>query len=162
MTARILISGKNKSLPSTIARSCAGGLMAQETRRKPFVVSTDAAAGPHTPLRGPAASFTPPRLTSSPARGTLARSHLGNAAPLYDATEERWIVPPPGMTPEDGAAAEPRQLGYTHAEFSTHKPARPAVSPHAAGLFHAAVEVFTVALGLFGFGMIAAVLLVLA
>jgi hypothetical protein len=67
------------------------------------------------------------------------------------------------MTQGYGAAAEPRQLGYTHAEFSTHKPARPAVSPHnAAGLFHAAVEVFTVALGLMGFGLIAGFFLVLA
>lgn len=162
MTARIIIFGKNKELPSTIARSCEGGLMAQETRRTPFLVSTGAAAGPFIPLRGPAASLRHPRLTSSPARGTLARSQIGNAAPLFDATEDRWIVPPSTTMVDTGAAAEPRHLVETHDEYFHPKPARPAASPHsAAGLFHAAVEVFTVALGLTVFGLIAGFFLVL-
>lgn len=162
MTARIIIFGKNKELPSTIARSCEGGLMAKETRRTPFLVSTGAAAGPIIPLRGPAASLRHPRMDPSPARGTLARSQIGNAAPLFDATEDRWIVPPSTTMVDTGAAAEPRHLVETHDEYFHPKPARPAVIQPAAGLFHAAVEVFTVALGLTVFGLIAGFLLVLA
>lgn len=104
----------------------------------------------------------PPRVVSSP-RGNLALSQFGKRAPLYDATAERWIVPPRGMTPCAGASAEPGQLSAEHTELSTSKPARPAVNPKStAGHFKAAfLDFLLTMLGLTTFGAIAAFLMVL-
>lgn len=104
-------------------------------------------------------SFLHPRASSSLTRGTLARFHLGNAAPLFDATAERWIVPPSTTVVDTGAAAEPR-----HTHNAAHK--RPAVVPQtqAAGRSLAALvaDVATVTVGLSVFGVVAVFLLVIA
>lgn len=93
---------------------------------------------------------------SSLARGTLARSQLGNAAPLFDATAERWIVPPSTTVVDTGASAEPRH---------THNAAlkRPAVVPEiqAAGRLDAVLDGVAVAFGMTVLCLIAGVLMVI-
>jgi hypothetical protein len=102
----------------------------------------------------------PPRDPPPATRGNLAPSPLGRAAPSFDATASRWIVPPPGMTPGSGAPAE---QGHTQA---AHK--RPPVTPLPAGgrpprpIVDAISEALTVALGLTVFGLIAGVFWILA
>lgn len=107
--------------------------------------------------RAAANHFLHPRASSSLTRGNLARSQLGNAAPLFDATADRWIVPPSTTVVDTGAAAELR-----HIHNAAHK--RPAVVPQtqAAGRLHAVVEALTVAAGLSVFGAVAFLFLVLA
>lgn len=98
-----------------------------------------------------------PRASSSLTRGTLARSPIGNAAPLFDATAERWIVPPSTVTVDAEASAEPR-----HTHNAAHK--RPAVVPQTqtAGRLHAVVDGVVVALGMTMLCLVAGVLLVIA
>ena len=97
-----------------------------------------------------------PRVTN-PTRGTLAPPQHMRRAPLFDATAERWIVPPSTVTVETGAAAELR-----HIHNAAHK--RPAVVPQtqAAGRLHAVVDGVVVALGMTMLCLVAGVLLVIA
>lgn len=98
-----------------------------------------------------------PRASSSLTRGNLAMPQHMRHAPLFDATAERWIVPPSTTVVDTGAAAEPR-----HTHNAAHK--RPAVVPQtqAAGRLHAVVDGVVVALGMTMLCLVAGVLLVIA
>jgi hypothetical protein len=98
----------------------------------------------------------PPRDPPPATRGNLAPSPIGKVAPLFDATDDRWIVPPPGMTPGSGAAADLRHTQAAHTRSSdTPLPAEERAP-------HPVVEALTVALGLTVFGLIAGVFWILA
>jgi hypothetical protein len=92
------------------------------------------------------------------ARGNLASPQFSRRAPLFDATNDRWIVPPSTVTVDAGAAAE---LRHTHNAAHNERPAV-VPDPQAAGRLDAVLEVVTVAMGLVVFGMIAYVLMVVA
>lgn len=86
-------------------------------------------------------------------------SPTGRAAPQYDATAGRWIVPPSSMT-EDAVA--PADQGSTKFVHSSLKLVSPVASNPAGETFREKVlEVFTVALGLTVFGLIAGFFLVM-
>lgn len=147
MTARIIWIFRNNEHSAVAPRSALSAGAAHAAR--PVVL----------PARGRAAlpSLHPRVSPPLPARGNLACS-MSEQAPSFDATAERWIVPPSGMTPDAGAAAVLR-----HPDTHKQRLKRPAAGPSAAGhLWAEAVEVFTVALGLTTFGLIAAFFLVLA
>lgn len=84
----------------------------------------------------------------------------GRAAPHYDATAERWIVPPSGMTPDAVAPADQGSTLFVHSSLKLVSPV--ANKPAGETFREAIVEVFTVALGLTVFGLIAGVVLILA
>ena len=104
--------------------------------------------------RGRAAlpSLPPARLL--PSRGNW-RSSPAEGAPLFDATADKWIVPPSGMTPDAGASADPG-----HTSVSTLP--SPAGDPPPAGRLEVVMDVVTTALGLTVFGLIAGFFLVMA
>jgi hypothetical protein len=83
--------------------------------------------------------------------------------PNYDATAERWVTPPSGMTPDAGAAADLQHSGEDNTLFSaTTRPQVPVARPlEATGHWQAAADIFTTALGLLVFGLIAAAFLVM-
>lgn len=149
MISRIIITGKNSEMPRRAASN-----PAHEAAARPASLPVGRAASP----------FLPPRVFDL-ARGNLARSRLGNAAPLFDATAERWIVPPSGTQPDAVAAAEQRQpTSKPHTLLPSPAPSTP-ISPGGAGQLDAAItalEAVTVALGMTVFGTIAYVMLVLA
>ena len=168
MITRVIWIGKNNEMASASSRSTA--CVAPAAR--PVVLQPRGRAAPiaaapncHRMVRvlharedrAAANHFLYPRASSSLTRGTLARFHLGNAAPLFDATAERWIVPPSSVTEETGAAAE---LRHTH--YAAHE--SPAAVPElqVAGRLGAVVEALTVAAGLSVFGAMAFLFLVLA
>jgi hypothetical protein len=100
----------------------------------------------------------PPRDSLPATRGNLAPSppRFGDGVFVFDATAGRWVVPPPGMTPGAGAAADLRHTQAAHTRSSdTPLPAEERAP-------HPVVEALTVALGLTVFGLIAGVLMVLA
>lgn len=72
-------------------------------------------------------------------------SPTGRAAPSYDATAERWIVPPSGMTPDAGAAADLRSRcsekleDHSVSGFPYSKPHSPLPPPTAEGTLGDAV-----------------------
>ena len=153
MTARIIWIGKNSQMAVTPRSASSAGATAAA---RPSLLPDDGRAAPSLQPRN-----------SSPRRGNLARSHIGNAAPLFDATAERWIVPPSTIMVDAVDAADQRQpqkrkaLQSSRLKFITQP--SPAVSPKSAGrLLAQALEVFTVALGLAVFGAIAGVFLVMA
>lgn len=168
MITRVIWIGKNNEMAPASSRSTA--CVAPAAR--PVVLQPRGRAAPiaaapncHRMVRvlharedrAAANHFLYPRASSSLTRGTLARSPIGNAAPLFDATAERWIVPPSSVSEDAGAAAEPR---HTHNAAHT----RPAVVPQtqAAGRLHAVVDGVVVALGMTMLCLVAGVLLVIA
>lgn len=149
MISRIIITGKNSEMPRRAASN-----PAHEAAARPVKLPAGRAASP----------FLPPRVFDL-ARGNLARSALSGRAPSFDATAERWIVPPSGMKPDDGAAADLQQpTSKPHTLLPSPAPTPP-VLPGGAGQLDAALtalEAVTVALGLTVFGTLAYVMLVLA
>lgn len=157
MTSRLILIARNRAFPTLSGA------------RSPSPVALEAAASVVLPANGAAAAL--PRAVIPPqARNWV---HSAEWAPSYDATAEQWISPPSRMTRDAGAAADLRCALPT--EEPTHTPvllkcfgpsaSSPAADPqpHAAGhLLRSAVEVFTVALGLTVFGLIAGFFLVLA
>lgn len=115
------------------------------------------------PALNHSAQCSSPRASGN-ARGNLARSHIGNAAPLFDATHDVWIIPPSGMTPVAGAAADLRHATAQHSSRrGSSLECDPAASPSlAAGRLETVVDVLTTALGLTVFGLIAGFFLVMA
>ena len=99
-----------------------------------------------------APSLPPARLL--PSRGNW-RSSLAEGAPLFDATADKWIVPPSGMTPD---AVAPADQG--HSIHVSTLPS-PAGDPPPAGRLEVVMDVVTTALGLTVFGLIAGVFLVM-
>lgn len=143
MSTRIIWIGKNNEM-AVVPRSASSAGMSAAAR--PFVLPDRGRAAPR---------FLPPRADSK-TRGNLAISQLGKSAPLFDATAERWIVPPPGMKPGSGAAADLRHSDETPCLES---PAG-SLAPSPAGHLEALAEALTVALGLTVFGLIAGFFLV--
>jgi hypothetical protein len=94
----------------------------------------------------------PPRDPPPATRGNLAPSPLGRAAPSFDATDDRWIVPPPGMKPGSGASAEQGHTQAAHTRSSVNPLTAEERAPHPV------VEALTVALGLTVFGLLAGLL----
>lgn len=138
---RLLIVARNDQFPalSDGALTSHGCLLPVGTR--PALSPSKLPGGPYP--------FLPPRM-----RGNSASP--SGEAPLFDATAEQWIVPPSGMTPDAGAAAELRHTQAAHTRSSAI-PLKADERP-----LHPIVECLTVALGLTVFGLIAAALLVLA
>ena len=143
MITRVIWTFKNNEMAPASSRSTA--CVAPAAR--PVVLHASGRAAPHS---------LHPRA-SSLACGTLARSQLGNAAPLFDATAERWIVPPSSVSEDAGVAAELR-----HIHNAAHN--RPAVVPQtqAAGRLDAVLDGVAVAFGMTVLCLIAGVLMVLA
>jgi hypothetical protein len=146
MTARIIWLFKNSERNAVAPRSALSAGAAHAAR--PVVLPQHGRAAPHvlSPVRPP-----------KPARGNLGGSAL-RAAPLFDATAERWVVPPSTIMVDAGAA----DLRVT--PISTHDTLpSPAAVPSAAGRFlREAVEVVSFAAGMTVFGLVAAVFLVMA
>lgn len=142
MTARIIWIGKNNEM-AVVPRSASSAGMSAAAR--PVVL----------PRAGRAAPFSPPARVL-PARGNLGGSAL-RAAPLFDATAERWIVPPSTTVVDAVAPADQEHPVRT----ALPSPAA-TLSPPAAGRWEAVTDVLTTALGLTVFGLIAGVFLVLA
>jgi hypothetical protein len=145
MITRIIWIGKNNEMAVT-PRSARGAGVSAAAR--PVVLPQRGRAAP--PVLSPVRSYLP-------ARGNLGGSAL-RAAPLFDATAERWIVPPSRMTRESGAAAELRHSDETPCLES---PAG-SLAPSPAGHLEAISEVLKMVFGLTVFGLIAGFFLVLA
>lgn len=79
-------------------------------------------------------------------------------APSFDATAEQWIVPPPGMTPGSGAAADLRHSEAAHTRPAVH----PLPTAGRPSIIDAVSEALIVAAGLTVFGLVAGFFLVLA
>jgi hypothetical protein len=113
----------------------------------------------------------PPRAAPPSARNSAPSSapRFGDGAFVFDATAGRWIVPPPGMTPGAGGAADPRQYpdqtrNGTHVlrfPFSAQRP-RPVSPARAVGTPGLVLEVLKMAVGLTVFGLVAGVFLVMS
>lgn len=143
MTARIIWIGKNSQMAVTPRSASSAGATAAA---RPSLLPDDGRAAPSLQPRN-----------SSPRRGTLARSHIGNAAPLFDATEGQWIVPPSTIMVDAGAAADLRHAKTTHTHTAeTRRRARR--SPLARHLILELLEFFVVTIGM-GASVILAVLL---
>lgn len=149
---RILITGRNHTIPVDAMQSVADP-------RTLGVSFPPAAACPSSArveradlllAGGRAASFLPGREPQLAPR-------FGDGAFHYDATAGRWIVPPPGMKPGAGAAADLRHTQAAHSRSS----ARPLTGADERTP-HPVVEALTVATGLTVFGLIAGFFLVLA
>jgi hypothetical protein len=97
----------------------------------------------------------PPRGPSLQTRGNLASPSGG--APLFDATDDRWIVPPSTMSVDAGAAADLR-----HTQAAHKRPSSCPLPDDDGRPLHPVLEALTVALGLTLFGLIAGVFLLLA
>ena len=143
MTARIIWIGKNNQMVVAPRSALSAGVTAAA---RPVVLPREGRAAPSLQPRDPSL------------RGTLVCLSSGQA-PLFDATAERWIVPPSTVTVDAGAAAD---LQHSDETWFPTLPS-PAAGPSVAGRFWAEVgEFLTVALGLTVFGVIAGVFLVLA
>lgn len=151
---RILITGTNDNIPANAMQRCA----VPATLRVTSSITSP-------PARQPGANPSPAYLAAEserraaiflPGPAPQLGPHLSARAFSFDATADRWITPPPGMTPVAGAAAD---LRPTHA---AHK--RSSAVPLEAGERppHPVVEMLTVALGLTVFGLIAGFFLVLS
>jgi hypothetical protein len=96
--------------------------------------------------------FLPPR-----SRGNLARSapSLVERAPLFDATDDRWIVPPSRMKRDAGAAAELR-----HTQAAQTRPAGPLapLNRRAGRLLLEVLEFFVCVIGIGASAMLAVLL----
>lgn len=118
-------------------------------------------------LTGRNSSF--PSLTVPPSRGvSMTRGHLApsvsamlseGASPMYDATAEKWLIPPSSRTLDAGRAAALRgtQEATAQTHCSTPKAARPAAPQTAAGHLPGVtpIDIVTTAIGLLVFGMLA-------
>ena len=129
MISRIIWTFKNNEMPRAYP--------AARSRQRPALSSSPMAGGPHLPL-------SQPRDVLPPARGTLARS--SDRAPLFDATDDRWIVPPSTTRVDAGAAADLRQYQtkHTHRTAGTRRARR---SPLARTVLEL-LEFFVVVIGL--------------
>ena len=107
----------------------------------------------------------PPRASL---RGNLAPvvspAMLSAGAVSYDATAERWIVPPSGKKPDAGSAAVLRNPWLQNTQtVPPLKSNRPVSSPEGTGYFWRAVaDCIVTGLGLAVFGLIAGFFLVLS
>ena len=128
MISRIIWTFKNNEMPRAYP--------AARSRQRPALSSSPMAGGPHLPL-------SQPRDVLPPARGTLARS--SDRAPLFDATAERWIVPPSRMSRDAGAAAGLRHHQTIHTQTAGTRRARR--SPLARTVLEL-LEFFVVVIGL--------------
>ena len=84
----------------------------------------------------------------------------GRAAPHYDATAERWVVSPSSMMEDAVAPADQGSTSFVHSSLKLVSPV--ASNPAGETFREKALEVFTVAMGLTVFGLIAGFFLVLA
>jgi hypothetical protein len=102
MTARIIWIGKNSQMAVTPRSALSAGATAAA---RPSLLPDDGRAAP---------SSLPPRVLL-PARGNLARSSM-DRAPSFDATAERWIVPPTTIMVDAGGAADLRHVKTKHTQ----------------------------------------------
>lgn len=149
MTARIIWIFKNNEQSAVAPRSALSAGAAHAAR--PLLL--DAGRAAH--------ALSPPARLPLPARGNLALSRFGKRAPLFDATAERWIVPPSTVMVDAVAPAEQEDCSMSVTPRSLTLPS-PAAVPPAAGRWEAVTDVLTTALGLTVFGLIAGFFLVLS
>lgn len=123
-------------------------------KRAPYSAAPSSAVSATSPLRAGAAAA--PSVIAFPAEG--ARSYT------YDATAERWIVPPSGKKPDAGSAAVLRNPWLQNTQtVPPLKSNRPVPSPEGTGYFWRAVaDCIVTGLGLAVFGLIGLFFLVLS
>lgn len=181
MTSRLIITGTNATLPDDAAQSCEGQIGSRyavcpdcsgdgwvygwgnNPSDKPFQADCRYCNGEGVIPRKNKVSAAPPSRDKA-ARSVALPFNVERAAPTYDLTAGRWIVPPPGMTPEAVASAEPmRTQDRTRTKLSSLTDPSPVANPTAAaGRLDAALDFVVTVLGLTVFGLIASFFLVLS